>query len=362
MKKNKKILLNPGPANTTEAVKKAQVVDDICPRVNEFGMLLQNIRTDLTSLVANNKEYSTILFGASGTASVESVISSIFHKDHRLVVVNNGSYGNRILEIANTYTVRNFEFKSDFFNKINFIELEKFVKKNSATHIAIVHNETSTGLLNDLDKIKEIAKRNNLITIVDAMSSFAAIPIDMVNQNIDYICCSSNKNLQGMAGVSFVIVKKKTIESINEYKSKSYYLDLYSQYKYLEENNQTRFTPPVQTIYALKQAISELKLETINKRYSRYKNLWKIINEKFIKMGFKTYIDEEDQSKIITLYSLPYNIEFEKLHDYLYEYGVTIYPSKFNKTSFRIANIGDLTEEDINFFLKKIKQFIDENK
>jgi 2-aminoethylphosphonate-pyruvate transaminase len=362
MKKYKKILLNPGPANTTKAVKNAQVVEDICPRVDEFGELLQNTRTDLTKLVANNKEYSTILFGASGTASVEAVISSIFHKDHRLVIVNNGSYGKRILDIANTYAVTNFEFESDFFNEIDIIELEKFVKKNKATHIAIVHNETSTGLLNDLDKIQEIVKKNDLITIVDAMSSFAAVPIDMHDQNIDFLCCSSNKNLQGMAGISFVIAKKKTIESIKEYKSNSYYLDLYSQYTYLEENNQTRFTPPVQTIYALQKAIDELKIETIQSRYDRYKRLWKIINHQMSSLNFKTFLKEENQSKIITLYTLPKNIEFEELHDYLYKYGVTIYPSKFNDQSFRIANIGDLTEGDIDFFVKKIKQFINENK
>ena len=165
-----------------------------------------------------------------------------------------------------------------------------------------------------------------------------------------------------MAGVSFVIAKTKTIESIKGYKSNSYYLDLYSQYKYLEENNQTRFTPPVQTIYALQKAIDELKIETIQSRYDRYKSLWKTINNNMSSLSFKTFLKEEYQSKIITLYALPKNIEFEELHDYLYKYGITIYPSKFSDQSFRIANIGNLTQEDIAFFIKKIKQFIDEDK
>ena len=228
MKKYRKILLNPGPANTTSSVKNAQIVDDICPRVNEFGELLTKIRSDLTNIVANTNDYSTIILGASGTASVESVISSIFDKNHRLIIVNNGSYGTRISEIASTYGIKYFEFKSDFFKEIDIYTLEDFIKKNSATHIAIVHNETSTGLLNNLDRIQPLIKRYKLISIVDAMSSFAAIPIDMQKQRINYLCCSSNKNLQGMAGISFVIAKRHSLEEIRNIHSKSYYLDVFS--------------------------------------------------------------------------------------------------------------------------------------
>lgn len=361
MKKYRKILLNPGPANTTSSVKNAQIVDDICPRVNEFGELLTKIRSDLTNIVANTNDYSTIILGASGTASVESVISSIFDKDHRLIIVNNGSYGTRICEIASTYGIKYFEFKSDFFKEIDIYKLEDFIKKNSATHIAIVHNETSTGLLNNLDRIKPLIERHKLTSIVDAMSSFAAIPIDMKKQRINYLCCSSNKNLQGMAGISFVIAERQSLEEIKNIYSKSYYLDLYSQYKYLEENNQTRFTPPVQSIYALDQALNELKAETIKSRYARYKKIWVLIKNEMNKLNFGTFFEDIYQSKIITLYSLTENIEFNELHDYLYKYGITIYPSKFDINSFRIANIGDLKEEDINFFIEKLRDFINEN-
>ncbi len=362
MKNQRKILLNPGPANTTETVKKAQIVDDICPRVDEFGQLINIVRNDLTSFVADTEDYSSIIFGASGTASVEAVISSIFNNDHRLVIINNGSYGKRILDIAKTYGVLNFEFESNLYNEINYKDLEKFIIKNKATHLALVHNETSTGLLNDLNKIQELTKKYELVSIVDAMSSFAAIPIDMKKQNIDFLCCSSNKNLQGMAGVSIVVGNKKSLESIKEYKNKSYYLDLYSQYKYLDENNQTRFTPPVQSIYALRQAINELKKETIDRRYSRYKKIWKKIRIEMEGLNFKTFFNDKLQSKIITLYSLPSSIKFNDLHNYLYDFGITIYPSKFNKNSFRIANIGELNNDDITFFIRKLNDFIYENK
>tara|TARA_B100000989_G_scaffold214088_1_gene162757 strand:+ start:14755 stop:15843 length:1089 start_codon:yes stop_codon:yes gene_type:complete len=361
MKKYKKILLNPGPANTTNSVKNAQIVDDICPRVNEFGKLLTKIRSDLTNIVANTNDYSTIILGASGTASVESVISSIFDKHHKLVIVNNGSYGKRMTEIATTYGIQYYEFKSDLFKEINISNLEDFIKKNSATHLAIVHNETSTGLLNNLDRINPLIEKYKLISIVDAMSSFAAVPIDMIKQRINYLCCSSNKNLQGMAGISFVIAQKQSLEKIKNIDCKSYYLDLHSQYKYLEENNQTRFTPPVQSIYALNQALNELKAESIKSRYFRYKKMWSLIKNEMNKLNFDTFFEDIYQSKIITLYSLPENIDFNDLHDYLYKYGITIYPSKFDINSFRIANIGDLKEEDIIFFITKLKNFINEN-
>ena len=361
MKQLKKILLNPGPATTSTSVKMSQIVEDICPRVNQFGELMNEIREDLTKIVANNEDFTTILFGGSGTAAVESVISSAISSDHNLVIVNNGSYGQRIIDISKTYRLNYFEFKSDLYTQIDVDLLEKFIREKKATHLAIIHNETTTGLLNNLEKIKSLVKNHDLVFIVDAMSSFGAIPIDMISSKIDYLCSSSNKNLQGMAGVSFVVANKTVLERVKDYKKNAFYLDLYSQYKYLEKNNQTRFTPPVQVIYALKQAISELLDETVEGRYNRYKKLWKMINEELLKMGFKTYIDEKDQSKIITLYSLPNNVEFNKLHDYLYEYGVTIYPSKFNQDSFRVANIGDLNEEDILFFISKVKDFINKN-
>tara|TARA_B100000900_G_C20600684_1_gene725442 strand:+ start:3727 stop:4815 length:1089 start_codon:yes stop_codon:yes gene_type:complete len=362
MKKYRKILLNPGPATTTLSVKQSQIVDDICPRVSEFGNVIKEIRKDLTNIVANDIDYTTILFGGSGTASVEAVISSVISSNDNLVIINNGSYGQRIVDIAKTYKINYQEFKSELYNQVDANLLEEFIIKHKATHIVIIHNETSTGLLNNLEVLNNIIVKYNLISIIDAMSSFGAIPIDMITSNIDYLCSSSNKNLQGMAGISFVVAKKSSLELIKYYEKQTFYLDLYSQYQYLEQNNQTRFTPPVQTIYALKQAILELNTETVNGRYDRYKKLWSIINEELSKMGFKTFLNEEDQSKIITLYSLPNNIEFEKLHDYLYSYGITIYPSKFNKTSFRIANIGDLEKKDILFFLTKMNDFIDKNK
>lgn len=203
------ILLNPGPATTTNSVKLAQIVPDICPREAEFGQLLENISTELTRLVADPRHYTTVLFGGSGTAAVESMISSIPDHD-KMVIINNGAYGKRMCEIAKTYGLNYSEFASPPCEAIDLNALEKFIKASSqpVSYLAVVHHETTTGLLNDIRAIGELCKRYRIDMIVDAMSSFAAIPIDMEKMNISFLASSSNKNLQGMAGVSFVIAEK----------------------------------------------------------------------------------------------------------------------------------------------------------
>ena len=216
--------MNPGPAITSTSVKMSQIVEDICPRVNQFGELMNEIREDLTKIVANNEDFTTILFGGSGTAAVESVISSAISSDHNLVIVNNGSYGQRIIDISKTYRLNYFEFKSDLYTQIDVDLLEKFIREKKATHLAIIHNETTTGLLNNLEKIKSLVKNHDLVFIVDAMSSFGAIPIDMISSKIDYLCSSSNKNLQGMAGVSFVVANKTVLERVKDYKKNAFYI------------------------------------------------------------------------------------------------------------------------------------------
>jgi len=197
--------------------------------------------------------------------------------------------------------------------------------------------------------------------MVDAMSSFAAIPIDMNKMNISYLAASSNKNLQGMAGVSFVIAKKSTLEKEKTKKPTNYYLNLYSQYKYFKETGQMRFTPPVQTMYALKQAILELKEEGIKERYERYSQLWETLIKGLTNLGLKYIVPTENHSKIITAILEPTckNYDFKSMHDYFYKNGITIYPGKLNNmNSFRVANIGDLNKSDIDLFLAVMQKYL----
>ncbi len=357
------ILLNPGPATTTDSVKMAQVVPDICPREYEFGDLMEFVSMQLSLIVANSDEYSTILFGGSGTAVVESIISSVVPSNKGIVIVNNGSYGKRMCQIADAYDMNFLEFESSPIEPIDFEELEKFIiNSEDISHLAVIHNETTTGLLNDLDAFGKLAEKYNLELIVDAMSSYAAIPIDMKKQNIHYLAASSNKNIQGMAGVGFVIANKNSLDSLKDIKPRNFYLNLYAQYQNFIKSHQMRFTPPVQTLYALKQAIIEAKEEGIEKRYVRYSKSWKTLTDKLKEMGLKYLVEDKYHSKIITSIFIPDGVDFDEMHDYFYERGFTIYPGKvadFN--TFRVANIGDIDYKDMEAFLTLLEEYLYEN-
>ncbi|BCD62070.1 2-aminoethylphosphonate-pyruvate transaminase [Nitratiruptor sp. YY08-26] len=357
------ILLNPGPATTTDTVKVSQVVPDICPREEEFGQVMEEISNELTSIVADTDNYTTVLFGGSGTAAVEAILTSIIADDKSVLIVNNGAYGKRMCQIADRYNLNYIEFKSSPIEPINLNLLEKEIKKcDNLSHLAVVHNETTTGLLNNIDEIGRLAKKYNLELIVDAMSSFAAIPINMEKQNISYLAASSNKNIQGIAGIGFVIAKKSSLEKLKNVTPKTFYLSLYEQYEYFRKTKQMRFTPPVQTLYALRQAIIEAKEEGIENRYKRYSKSWETLIEGLKKLGLKYLVEDKYQSKIITSIFIPDGVDFNDMHDYFYERGFTIYPGKVSEfNTFRIANIGDIDYRDIENFLILLRVYLNKN-
>jgi 2-aminoethylphosphonate aminotransferase len=358
----RRILLNPGPATTTDSVKWSQVVPDICPREMEFGHLMEYISTELTRLVADPDQYTTVLFGGAGTAAIESMLSSVLDCG-AAVIINNGAYGKRMCEIAEAYGLHCLEFKSPPDGAIDLDALERFIQSSdrSLSHLAVVHHETTTGLLNDVKAIGEICRRHSIDMMVDAMSSYAAIPISMQDMNISYLASSSNKNLQGMAGVSFVIAMKSKLESLKHNKPRNFYLNLYAQYQYFSDHLQMRFTPPVQTIYALKQAIEELQQEGLKERYERYVKSWETLTDGITRLGLTYIVPKACHSKIVTSIVEPDRMgyHFEEMHDYFYGRGITIYPGKLDGlNTFRIANIGDITYKDIETFLELLEVYL----
>ncbi|ALB44483.1 2-aminoethylphosphonate aminotransferase [Clostridium beijerinckii] len=369
MEIRRNILLNPGPATTSDTVKFAQIVPDICPREKEFGSIMEFISRELTEFVGSNEKYTTILFGGSGTAAVEAILSSVVD-NKTILIINNGAYGKRMCEIAEIYNLNYIEFKSSPIETINLKELEEVIKKNNEeskinncgaiSHLAVVHHETTTGILNDIELLGEICKKYSIEMIVDAMSSFAGIPIDMDKMNIKYLASSSNKCIQGMAGISFVVADKKALNKTQNIKPRNLYLNIYKQYSYFKDNCQMRFTPPVQTLYALKQAIIEAKGETIEKRYKRYKECCEILWDGLDKLNLNRLIDKNISSMLLTSVIEPKikNYKFDRLHDYLYSRGFTIYPGKISsENTFRIANIGDIYQDDMRRFVKILEEY-----
>jgi len=356
------ILLNPGPATTTDTVKLAQVVPDICPRETEFGDVLAFVESELTRIVADPIDYSTVLFGGSGTAAVDAVMSSVVGEE-AVVIVNNGAYGKRMCEMAETYGLDYYRFDSPSNIPLDLAALETFLNETprKASYLAIVHHETTTGLLNDIAAIGAMCARYGIELLVDAVSSYAAIPIRMKEMNISYLAATSGKNIQGMAGVAFVVAEKSRLLGLERKKARNYYLDLYAQYAYFVRTRQTRFTPPVQTVYALRQAIVELLREGIEARYARYAKCWETLVDGMNRLGFETYVPTEAQSKLITTFMEPAcdKYDFHAMHDYLYERGFTIYPGKLDRVgTFRIANIGAISDRDIEAFLEVLGQYV----
>ena len=360
-KVQREVLLNPGPSTTTDSVKYAQVVKDICPRELEFGNLMEKVSEDLTSFVANPEKYTTVMFGCSGTGADEAMISSCVPPDGKLLVVDNGSYGARLAKIASVYGIETDVFKSSTYEPIDLEALENQMKSKKYTTFAVVYHETTTGLLNPLEKICPMAKKYGMTTVCDIVSAYAGMPIDMEKLQIDFGAATSNKHIGGMAGIGFVVCKKDELLKQKAWPMRNYYLNLFDQYKYFEETKQTRFTPPVQTFYALRQAIIETKQETIEKRFERFTECWKILVNALKEIGLKMLVKEENQSHFITAILIPETpaYDFNKMHDFARGQGFTIYPGKLgNIDTFRIANMGDIKPEEMRRFTGILKEYM----
>ena len=357
----KKLLFTPGPATTTLAVKNSQIVPDICPRENDFSELVVDVQNKLLEMVTSNiKLYECILFGCSGTGAVESVISSVILDHSNLLIINNGAYGKRMIQICEIYNINYTEYNSPSDIKLDLNEIKNFIEDRNITHVAVVHHETTSGILNDIKEIGQLCRLNKKEFIVDAISSFGATHINMEEYEIDYLITSSNKNLQGMAGVGIVISKIESLKKISNFNGRSLYLNLYDQFNYFNKTKQFRFTPPVQTLYALKKAIDELSTETLDGRYLRYVKSWETLVNGMAKLGFKQLVPIEDQSRFICSFVEPESFDFDDFHDFLYERDITIYPGKvLNKNTFRIGTIGDIDYKDIDYLLECVKLYLE---
>lgn len=359
----RKILLNPGPATTSDTVKQALVVNDICPREQEFGQLLDSIKDDLVKVIHGGDEYTAVMYASSGTGAMEAVVTSAVPEGKKLLVIENGAYGTRMINIAKTYRIETVSYCVDFGDYPDINEIEKILSDDSdISHVAVIHHETTTGILNPVQEICDIAHKYNAQVIVDAMSSYAGIPIDIKEWGAEYLISSSNKCIQGMPGMAFVIFKKELLDKIKANK-RSYYFDIYSQHAGFDKTGQMQFTPPVQVAYALRQAMDEYFEESEIGRWTRYANNWDILYQELKSLGFQFLLSEKYQSKILLAILDPIDskYDFNDMHDYLYERGYTIYPGKGAKEStFRLSILGDLYQEDIRNFINVLKVYIEE--
>ncbi len=354
------VLLNPGPATTTDTVKMAQVVPDICPRENDFADKMKQFRKDVLGVVhANPESYTSVLFCGSGTINMDICLNSLLPESKKVLIVNNGAYSTRAVEICQYYGLPHIDLKFSVYERPNLNDVEIILKENP--DIAIVyttHHETGTGILNPIREIGSIAHKYGALFIVDTTSSMAMIPIDIERDNIDFCMASAQKGIMAMTGLSFIIGKKSEIEKSKGYPKRSYYCNLYLQYDYFERTGEMHFTPPVQVVYAAIQALKEYYEEGEMAKYERHMRIGNAIHEGLEKLGMKEAIDQDIQSGLVVsvLYPNDPKWNFEKVHDYCYERGFTIYPGKISTSNtFRICALGAIDKSDIEDFFAVFK-------
>lgn len=358
-----KTLFTPGPLTTSLSVKQAMLRDAGSWHF-EFNEIVAQIREDLLDLagVAKADGYTTVLMQGSGSFGVESVIGSVVPPDGKLLIVANGAYGDRMVKMAERLKLRHRVLRFPENVTPDPSEIDRLLLEDpEVSDVAGVHCETSTGIENPITEIGRVVKARGKIYIVDAMSSFGALPIPLKNSGIDYLISSANKCIEGVPGFSFVIARRDALLA-TEGSARSLSLDLLAQLKGFETNGQFRFTPPTHSILAFEQAMRELDDEGgITARCERYRRNHKVLVSGMRRMGFRTYLPEEAQSCIITSFYYPSDSKFSfpEFYQKLSEKGFIIYPGKISQADlFRIGSIGRIFESDIRSLLAAIQETV----
>lgn len=366
MEIERKILLNPGPATTTDTVKLAQIVPDICPREKEFGDILKQMRKDLVKVVhGDSDKYTSVLFCGSGTINIDICLNSLLPADKKVLVINNGAYSTRAVEVCEYYGLPHIDLSSSVYELPDLNRVEETLKENpDIAMVYTTHHETGTGLLNPIRAIGALAHEYGSIFVVDTTSSLGMIPLDIEQDNVDFCMASAQKGLMSMTGLSFIIGNTELIKKSKEYPKRSYYCNLYLQYDYFEKTGEMHFTPPVQTVYATQQALKEYFEMGEDTKFARHCRVFEAIHAGLNSLGFRDVIKREWQSGLVVsvLYPNDPNWNFEKVHDYCYEHGFTIYPGKISTTNtFRLCALGDIDEKDIEDFFKVLDKALNVN-
>jgi len=354
-------LLTPGPLTTTKTVKE-EMLFDRCTWDEEYNDITQKIRREILNLaVASPEVYTTVLMQGSGSFGVEAVMHSAIGKEDKCLIISNGAYGERIVAMAKCMGIDyvNYNVEYDIYPKAQ--EIKIILNSDKAiTHVVMVHVETTSGILNPIDDIAKVCQEYDKTFILDAMSSFGGIPINVQKLGIDYLISSANKCIQGVPGFSFIIAKIKTLSKCQG-NSSSLCLDLYDQWKNMDKNGKWRFTSPTHVVAAFSKALDELLEEGgvvgRNKRYIENNNL---LRKKLKDIGITSYINENMQSPIITTFLFPsVDFNFKSFYDYVKERGFVLYPGKLTEVdSFRIGNIGEIYEEDIEKLCYIIEEYM----
>ncbi len=357
------ILLNPGPVILSERVRKSLLNPDLCHREQEFIDLQNKIKNSLLDVYQLPADkWAGIVFTGSGTSAMEAMMTSLIPAHGKVLIIENGVYGERLTKIAKIHDIAHIVLHHEWGEEIDLDKLEGELQYHEElSHVAVVHHETTTGRLNNIDAIAELCKRHsNVPILLDGVSSFAAEEIKFDEWNIAAVAATANKCCHGVPGTSFVITNRKALEQMSATPTRTLYLDLVTYLK-SQDNNGTPFTQSIQTFYALSEALDELKDNGgWQQRQQQYWKLMDIVRDGLENLNIKAYFDKEDCSCVLNAFHLPYGISYQELHDKLKAAGYVIYAGQggFEKSLFRISCMGEISESDMERFVDEMGNII----
>ncbi|KWC77052.1 2-aminoethylphosphonate aminotransferase [Burkholderia cepacia] len=346
------LLLNPGPVTLTERVRRSLLQPDLCHRESEFFDLQDEARARLVAAYElDPAEWTAALMTGSGTAAVESMIAALVPQDGKLLVIENGVYGERITQIATQYGITHDVLKHEWMQAPDLAQIAARLDKGGYSHVAVIHHETTTGRLNDLGAIAGVCRARGVKMLVDGVSSFGAEAIDFAGGDIDAVAATANKCLHGVPGAAFVIVRRSALAKAA---SRTYYLDLGRLAK-LQDQRNTPFTPSVHAYYALVEALREFdEAGGWRARHAHYKALADQAQAGLAARGMPLVLPEGESSVVLRAYRLPQGVTYETLHDGLKARGFVIYAGQggLSKELFRISTMGAIQAADVDRLLE----------
>ncbi|MFO0774637.1 MAG: alanine--glyoxylate aminotransferase family protein [Nitrospiraceae bacterium] len=357
------ILLNPGPVNVSERVRQALLRPDICHRESEFTELLHRIQAKLLKafVPGAESEYAAIVMTGSGTSAVEAALCSSLPHGKRVIVVNNGVYGERMSFIAQGQKINLPEIKLDWAKRPTGEMITRVLKNHPEIQtVAMVHHETTTGMINPAEECAEATDKLGRVFLLDSVSGLGGEKLDIAGTHMYMVAGTAGKCIQGFPGVSFVLVRRGFLERMRTYPKRSWYLHL-PHYVDDQGRGTVPFTPAVQVYYAFDEALSELLEEGVANRVQRLKRAATTIRTKLAELGMIALVPPDFQSNTITTYVLPEGLSYDHLHDRLKERGYVIYAGQgpLAAKAFRIANMGALSEADIQGFLTAFQEVLE---
>lgn len=351
-------LLNPGPVNVDPAVREALAYPDVCHREPEVAELMDNARAKAAAICGGGEQHTGVLLTGSGTAALEATFASIVPPQGKILILDNGHYGERLHEIVSAHSVPATRLEFGWSERFDLREIDRRLAGDRAiTHVGMVHHETSTGMLNPLSEVGTLVARHGRSLAVDAISSLGSEELDVCKHQIDWCVGTANKCLEGLPGVSFVCAPRLRLRELGRWRPRGFYLDLHRHFVAQDVDRAPAFTPAVQILYAFDRALDLALEETVERRGERYAARATELREGLERLGFRPILARAEMANSVTVCELPAEVSYPDLHDALKQRGFVIYATQRRLgPTVRIANMGQLGADDVSGFLAALTE------